>query len=133
MKRNFKKELASVVFSLILTGCSTFNIRNTFYKQEIPKEFYNYKKKARNIKEGYILFPILFFYRFYDINGDGNSDVGELYLPESANPLLYGFDINGNHTFEDNEIIIDEAQDGLNNNEIRFDKYKNEKKLRILI
>ncbi|KKL08203.1 hypothetical protein LCGC14_2578200, partial [marine sediment metagenome] len=64
----------------------------------------------------------------WDINNDGLLDVSELYpikgFDEKGNtlipnnPLIYGFDMNGNQEFELDEILYDEKMDGLNGNEV---------------
>lgn len=138
MKINFRKPLLTLL-PVILTGCVTFQARIPDYlsKHGIPKEFWNYKKEAKDVEEGHVFSSAgrLYFFRTYDLDDDGDLDVSELYLPESGNPLLYGFDINDNNIPEGNEMIVDDKMDGLNGNEIRFDKYllmKNKKESKII-
>lgn len=63
----------------------------------------------------------------YDVNGDGIFDVSELRRVFGINeagqyiiqeePIIYGFDINQNGTFDTEEVLVDPEEDGLNGNE----------------
>jgi hypothetical protein len=88
-----------------------------------------YRKKAKNITEDVgVMAGHLVIFRGYDLDGDRQEDVGEIYLPEQPNPCMYGFDYNKNGKYDNNEVLTDIKQDGLNGNEVRLDKYfENEK------
>ncbi len=127
MKINFKKSLLTLL-PLILTGCATFNAAKTktdyLTKHGIPNEFYNYRKKAKNVEEVSGFYHRIYItVKEYDLDGDREGDVGELYLYGEKEPFMYGFDYNKNKIYDDNEQLFDEAMDGLNENEIRLDIY----------
>lgn len=96
-------------------------------KLHIPQKYDDYQNHKLSSSplflEGRPVFGI-----FYDIDGDGKPDVGEIYLMKSydeANnkverskfPLFYDFDFNGNHQLDYDEMVLDEEMDGLNGNE----------------
>jgi len=118
---------------LSFSGCATLNeIRQqqSYLTQHgIPKEYYNYRKKAKNVTENVgVVGNNLVIFKGYDLDGDGQEDVGEIYLSGQPYPYIYGFDYNKNGKYDNNETLTDIKQDGLNGNEIRLDKYlENEK------
>jgi len=66
----------------------------------------------------------------YDVDGDGSFEVSELriiqYVDRDGNayselePIVYGFDMNEDGLYDNNEAFLDEAMDGLNGNEVKF-------------
>ncbi len=115
---------------------------NSLFSQELPKNL-NIPKKYENYREGtsapgqtFYMGKKLVHSHSYDIDNDGIADVGELYFVLGFNelgqalitdyPAFYGFDFNNNQEFELEELLYDEAMDGLNGNErwlnIKFQK-----------
>lgn len=115
-----KKLLNIILFSLLLS-CSTSppteNVSKTISYESLPKEYKEYKNKPM-IEDGFIEFRDgeMCYYREYDIDSDGKSDVIEVYSSEK-NPVAYGFDLDKNKNFDYYEILTDRETDGLNGNE----------------
>ena len=122
----------------VLLFAGLFGI-SSLLSQELPKNL-GIPKKYENYREG-IKAPCVDFYlgehlvhnHRYDIDNDRVVDVSELYPVMGFNelgqtlitehPIFYGFDINNNQNFEPDEILYDEAMDGLNGNEVWLSEY----------
>lgn len=122
MKGRIGKLIGAGLLATTIAGCATLGPK----EESVYEQFRNYREKGTVIEEGPVyLWGNLYYAKHYDVDGDGDLDVGELYLNRNI-PCVYSFDLNDNNQFEVEEIYIDEAQDGFNGNEVRLDKYTNQ-------
>ncbi len=117
----------AIVGALNLAGCVTYGNLNLLKNPIVPKEFKNYREKGTKIEEYDFMFAGMYVRHIsYDLDGDGDRDVGELYLnpvKEGDEPIIYGFDENDNDSFQVEEAYVDEEMDGINGNEVRLDDF----------
>jgi len=116
--------------SMMVSGCATLP---KITEIDMHEKFLNYQKCPVTT-----MIPIkwgdkVYIQKAWDLDGDKDADVAEMYLMPNPLPVFYAFDINDNNVYETSEILFDMKMDGLNGNETRFDKYlaeqaKNKKK-----
>lgn len=99
------------------------NQKKVFSNFGISEEFLGYENKQlkRQLVE---MSGVLYELKDYDTNGDRKKDVRETYNLFEKNPNIpfsYMFDLNFDGEFSDDEIWMDDLQDGLNGNEKRCD------------
>jgi len=91
---------------------------------ELPERFRNYTERATLTDTRPLQTPMGFFcVHRYDLDGDELADVMEMYpaiqgmghLTEF--PVSYWFDLNGDKKITTDEVLVDEAGDGINGNE----------------
>lgn len=107
-----------IITGILLSSCSLSQIKTTVnqnYHNTLKTEYFD------ELSNMYI--------KDYDINKDGKIDVREWYgfqgkknknkleMVIDKNPLLYGFDLDGDGEFTLDEMLIDTNKDGLNGNE----------------
>ncbi len=117
----------AIAGALTLTGCVTYGNLNLFKNPIIPKGFENYRERGTKVEETDFMYVGMYVHNIgYDLDGDGDGDVGELYLNpmnEGDEPFIYGFDVNDNGYFQVEEVYVDEEMDGINGNEVRLDDF----------
>ena len=125
MKGKIGKLIGAGLLAASIAGCASLPDKEP---QNEYEQFRNYREKGTVIEEGIVqLWGQVYYGKNYDVDGDGDRDVGELYLYRNI-PCIYSFDLNDNNQFEMEEMYIDEAQDGFNGNEVRLDKYIEQQK-----
>jgi len=90
-----------------------------------------YREEAKEVVtfiDEYAGVPVL--NTLYDLNGNGMYEVSELRIIQRVDtegnayselePIVYGFDMNGDGKYDNNEAFLDEDMDGLNGNEKRL-------------
>ncbi len=120
---NLRKILLSFVLSLGAGGI--LSAQELPKNLSIPSKYENYRNNEIH-RDVFYLGENKVLGRFYDVDNDGDIDVGEIYpvigedevnYMTTPNPIMYGFNLNDNEIFEENEILTDEKIDGLNGNE----------------
>lgn len=127
------KKLISAIGAFFLAGSlsgqeitKSISQEEVFSKLGIPVRFLNYKEGAEvteylNPWEGGVFYLL-------DYNKNGvcvreSHDISDV-LPEGIEvteyPSMYAFDLNGDGEFQREEVLFDDAADGLNGNEIWF-------------
>lgn len=129
LRTKVKSTICSLVAGLLIASAS--------YASGLPERFKDYASKyspcpghAVMTEQG----PA--HIRHYDIDGDGVPEVEEFRPIVGISPtgqplvnphaLIYVFDLNDNNKFEQPEIYIDEAMDGLNGNEKQLILYNSQ-------
>lgn len=97
--------------------------KKVFSNLGISENFLGYEDKLlrRQLVE---MDGVLYELKDYDTNGDRKRDARETFNLFEKNPSIpfsYMFDLNFNGEFSDDEIWMDDLQDGLNGNEKRCD------------
>ena len=117
----------AIAGALTLAGCVTYGNLNLLKSPIIPKGFVNYRERGTIIDEYDFIFGGMFVHHIgYDLDDNGELDVGELYLipmSEGNEPIIYAFDENDNGSFQVEELYVDEEMDGINGNEVRLDDF----------
>ena len=113
--------LRKLILGLTLAGTL---LGTPLLAQELPIKF-NIPKRFENYKKGFQIYHNNYYYAetswnviTYDIDGDKIPEVQEMYLTGEKHPTMYCFDIDRSMYFEPEEILWDDAMDGLNGNEI---------------
>ena len=126
------KKLISLLFSGMLVispiAGQDINQKGVFEKLGIPERFVGYENhwlKAQIVESYGGLYEI----RDFDINGDEKKDVRESYDlvgNHPGTPFNYMFDLDEDGEFADDELWMDDLEDGLNGNEFNiFEKENN--------
>jgi hypothetical protein len=125
-----KKLISLIASGLILFGGNAVAQENNLDSQKkvfanlgITERFAgyeNYQLKRQLVEMGGVLYEL----KDYDTNGDRKKDVRETFDLFGKNPSIpfsYMFDLNFDGEFSDDEIWMDDYEDGLNGNEKRCD------------
>lgn len=118
--KNIAKTVLAVSLMAGLAGCASLP---KISKMDVPKKFLAYQKTECCAMAPLMLWKKLYIQRNYDIDGDKDMDVAELYLPPNAKPVFYGFDLDDDEKFTTAEMLLDLKMDGINGNEERLDRY----------
>lgn len=124
-----KKLISLIGAGLLFFGSATAqennyeNQKKVFSNLGISENFLGYEDKLlrRQLIE---MDGVLYELKDYDTNGDRKKDVRETFNLFEKNPSIpfsYMFDLKFDGEFSDDEIWMDDLQDGLNGNEKRCD------------
>lgn len=126
--------ICSIVGGLIIGGLTVIQIG----KGDLMEYNTDYREKAVSIVsviDNFADVPVL--NTLYDLDGDGQYDVSELrliqYVDTEGNaysnlePIVYGFDMNQDGQFGEDEAFIDLLMNGLNGDEVKASDYGRQK------
>jgi len=124
------KRLISLIASTgILFGCATMpkviDEKTVFRNMGIPERFENYLEKTELVDEKISHYDggILYIRDYSDgkIFVRESRDISQIFengIEAELYPSVIAFDLDGDFVIEEDEILVDEAADGINGNEI---------------